>query len=166
MWIPPLICSYAGNPISTRSLMPTWRNLQKGFTTGSSSLDVALIRSECTSEVKNMRKPWCSVHMMHRRHSFDVVDHCNLLRKLYSDGITGDDWFLLNDMYVDLASVIQPIQHPPRCTTYYFGWISCPSDTLPLRDAVYAILWPGFCREEQIWYPSNQNFSTDISVWS
>ena len=56
-----------------------------------------------------------------QKHSFDVVDHCNLLRKLYSDGIKGDDWFLLNDMYVDLASVIQPIQHPPRCTTYYFG---------------------------------------------
>ena len=33
--------------------------------------------------------------------AFDVVDHNSLLRRLYLDGIHGDDWLLIQDMYAD-----------------------------------------------------------------
>ena len=38
-------------------LEKTQSHLQKGFTAGSTSIDAALILSECISEAKNMRKP-------------------------------------------------------------------------------------------------------------
>ena len=88
---------------------------QKGFTTGSSSIDAALILSECTSEAKNVRKSLI-LATLDAQKAFDVVDHCIPLRKLVSDGpqvrqcsrvgpvlyqkkkITGDDWLMNNSM--------------------------------------------------------------------
>ena len=87
-------------------LEKTQSHLQKGFTAGSSSIDAALILSECISQAKNMRKPLI-LATLDAQSTFDVVDHCILLRKRYSDGITGDDWFLLNDMYVDMTSIVK-----------------------------------------------------------
>ncbi|MEW8547407.1 MAG: reverse transcriptase domain-containing protein, partial [Candidatus Thiodiazotropha sp.] len=81
-------------------------HLQKGFTAGSSSIDAALILSECIAEAKNMDKPLI-LATLDAQKAFDVVDHCILLRKLFSDGITGDDWLLLHNMYVDLTSVVK-----------------------------------------------------------
>ena len=39
--------------------------------------------------------------------AFDVVDQNSLLRKLYMDGIHGDDWLLLKDLYSDCSSRIK-----------------------------------------------------------
>ena len=39
--------------------------------------------------------------MLDTQKAFDVVDHNSLLRRLYLDGIHGDDWLLSRDMYAD-----------------------------------------------------------------
>ena len=39
--------------------------------------------------------------------AFDVVDHNSLLRKLYLDGIQGDDWLLIRDMHWDCSSRVK-----------------------------------------------------------
>ena len=47
--------------------------------------------------------------------AFDVVDQNSLLRKLYLDGINGDDWLLLKDLYFDCFSRIKwagELSHP------------------------------------------------------
>ena len=80
-------------------------SLQKGFTAGHSSIDAALILSECTAEAKNSHKPLI-VAMLDAQKAFDVVDHDWLLRRLYLDGITGADWLLLRNQYSDLNSSI------------------------------------------------------------
>ena len=83
-------------------LEKTQSHLQKGFTAGSSSIDAALILSECISQVKPL-----ILATLDAQSTFDAVDHCILLRKRYSDGITGDDWLLLKDMYVDMTSIVK-----------------------------------------------------------
>ena len=80
--------------------------LQKGFTSGGSSIDAGLILSECMSEAKNENKPLV-VATLDAQKAFDVVDHDTLLRRLFLDGITGPDWLLLRDMYTDLTSVVK-----------------------------------------------------------
>ena len=39
--------------------------------------------------------------------AFDVVDQNSLLRKLYLDGVHGDDWLLLKDLYSDCSSRVK-----------------------------------------------------------
>ena len=80
--------------------------LQKGFTPGRSSIDAALILSECIAEAKNERKPLI-VATLDAQKAFDVVDHKLLLRRLFLDGITGADWMLLRNMYTDLTSAVK-----------------------------------------------------------
>ncbi len=45
--------------------------------------------------------------MLDAQKAFDVVHHNSLLRKLYLDGIRGDDWLLLAHMYSDLTSRVK-----------------------------------------------------------
>ena len=54
--------------------------------------------------------------------AFDVVDHNSLLRRLYLDGIHGDDWLLIRDMYTD-------------CTSR-FKWAGLLSDTIDIQQGV------------------------------
>ncbi|MES9882009.1 MAG: reverse transcriptase family protein, partial [Sedimenticola sp.] len=84
----------------------TQSKLQKGFTPGQSSINAALILSEVIAESKNMKQPLI-VTTLDAQKAFDVVHHNSLLRKLYLDGIRGDDWLLLKDMYTDLTSVVK-----------------------------------------------------------
>ena len=47
--------------------------------------------------------------------AFDVVDHSSLLRRLYLDGIEGDDWLLVRAIYSDCSSRIKwagGVSHP------------------------------------------------------
>ena len=39
--------------------------------------------------------------------AFDVVDQNSLPRKLFLDGVHGDDWLLLKDLYSDCSSRIK-----------------------------------------------------------
>ena len=72
--------------------------LQKGFTSAYSSVDAALILSECISKAKNMHKPLILATLVAKK-TFDVVDHKILLRTLHFDGIAGENWLVLNDVY-------------------------------------------------------------------
>ena len=88
--------------------------LQKGFTAGCSSLNAALILSECILEAGNNKRD-LFVTTLDTQKAFDVVDQNSLLRKLYLDGIHGDDWLLLRDLYSDCSSRIKwagELSHP------------------------------------------------------
>ena len=78
----------------------TQSRLQKGFTSGCSSLNAAVILTECILEAKN-NKEELILTTLDTQKAFDVVDHNSLLRKLYLDGIQGDDRLLIRDMYSD-----------------------------------------------------------------
>ncbi len=87
-------------------LEKTQSRLQKGFTVGQSSMNAALILSETISESRNAKKP-VIITTLDAQKAFDVVHHNSLLRKLYLDGIRGDDWLLLAHMYSDLTSRVK-----------------------------------------------------------
>ena len=92
----------------------TQSRLQKGFTPGCSSLNAALKLSECILEARNNKQD-LFVTTLDTQKAFDVVDQNSLLRKLYLDGIHGDDWLLLKDMYSDCTSRIKwagELSHP------------------------------------------------------
>ena len=72
--------------------------LQKGFTSGCSSLNVALILTECINESKNNKEELLFTTLDTQK-AFEVVDHNSLLWRLYLDGIEGDDWLLIRDLY-------------------------------------------------------------------
>ena len=61
-------------------LDPSQLRLQKGFTSGRSSIDAALILSECIAEAKNERMPLI-VATLDAQKAFNVVDHKLLLRR-------------------------------------------------------------------------------------
>ena len=69
-------------------------DLQEGFTAGHSSIEAALILSECIADAKNSKKPLI-VAMLDAQKAFDVLDHDLLLQRLYFGGIHGADWLLL-----------------------------------------------------------------------
>ena len=80
--------------------------LQKGFTSGNSSLNEAFILTECILESKN-NKDELLLTTIDTQKAFDVVDHNSLLRRLYLDGINGDDWLLIRDLYSDCSSRVK-----------------------------------------------------------
>ena len=80
--------------------------LQKVFTSGRSSIDAALILSECIDKAKNKRKPLI-VATLDAQKAFDVVNHKLLLGRLFLDGINGADWMLLRNTHTDLTSVVK-----------------------------------------------------------
>ncbi len=69
-------------------------------------MNAALILSETISESRNAKKP-VIITTLDAQKAFDVVHHNSLLRKLYLDGIRGDDWLLLAHMYSDLTSRVK-----------------------------------------------------------
>ena len=96
----------------------TQSRLQRGFTEGCSTLNAAVILTECVLEaLHNKQDLW--VTTLDTQKAFDVVDHGSLLRRLYLDGIEGDDWLLVRDMYSDCSSRIKwagGISHPINIT--------------------------------------------------
>ena len=84
-------------------LETTQSRLQKGFTSGCSSLNAAPILTECINEPRNNKEELLFTTLDTQK-AFDVVDHDSLLRRLYLDGIKGDDWLLIRDLYSDCSS--------------------------------------------------------------
>ena len=80
--------------------------LQKWFTPGCSSLNAALILTECLPKAGN-NKTDVFVMTLNTQKAFDVVDQNSLLRRLYLDGIHGDDWLLLRELYSNCSSHIK-----------------------------------------------------------
>ena len=80
--------------------------LQKGFTEKTSSMNVPVILSECIIESKIQKKP-LYVAALDVQRAFDVVDHESLPWKLYLDGITGDDWLFMKDLYSNMTSKVK-----------------------------------------------------------
>ena len=105
--------------------------LQKGFTSGNSSLNAAFILTECILESKN-NKDELLLTTLDTQKAFDVVDHNSLLRRLYLDGINGDDWLLIRDLYSDCSSRVK--------------WAVLLSDPINLKQGVRQ----GVCLPPQI----------------
>ena len=87
------VLNYRHNKI----LEPTQSRLQRGFTTGCSSMNAAVIVTECIQEPKNTKQNLLFTTLDAQK-AFDVVDQNSLLRRLYLDGIQGDDWLLIKDL--------------------------------------------------------------------
>ena len=102
-------------------LEETQSKLQKGFTEGCSSLSAAVILTECILESKNNKQDLL-LTTLDTQKAFDVVDHNSLLRRLYLDGIHGDDWLLVRDMYTDCTSRVK--------------WAGLLSDTIDIQQGV------------------------------
>ena len=67
--------------------------------------------TECINEAKNKREPLFVAAMLDVQKAFDVVDHELLLMKLYLDGITGNDWLLVQDIYSDMTTSVKWESH-------------------------------------------------------
>ena len=60
-------------------------------------MNAAMILSECINESKLLKKPLYTAALDVQK-AFYVVDHDSLLRKLYLDGISGDNWLFMKDL--------------------------------------------------------------------
>ena len=94
------------NTRHNRILEPKQSGLQRGFTQGCSSLNAAVILTECIQESKNQGQNLL-LTTLDAQKAFDVVDHHSLLRRLYLDGVEADDWLLIKDLYTDCTSKIK-----------------------------------------------------------
>ena len=68
-------------------------------------MNAAMILSECINESKLQKKP-LYVAALDVQKAFDVVDH-EQLRKLYLDGISGDDWLFMKDVYSNMTPKVK-----------------------------------------------------------
>lgn len=74
----------------------------KRFYKGCLSLNAAFILTMYTLESKD-NKEELKLTTLDLQKAFVAVDHNSLLRKLYLDGIHGDDWLLIRDIYSDCS---------------------------------------------------------------
>jgi hypothetical protein len=109
-----------GNQVNPK-LQLTQSKLQGGFTTGSSSTNTALLLTEAVNETRHDKRP-LFVSFLDAEKAFDVVNHDSLLRKLYFDGLYGDSWLLLRNMYNDLTTAVK--------------WRGRISDKFPVKQGV------------------------------
>ena len=87
-------------------------------------MNAAMILSECINEPKQEKKPLIVAALdVHVQKTFDVVNHDSLLRKLYFDGISGDDWLLMKDFYTGMAAKVK--------------WDGFLSSTFTIKPAVH-----------------------------
>ena len=107
--VTPVILKIIEHILSNRhnpNLQLTQSKLQKGFTEKTSSMNAAMILSECINESRLQKKP-LYVAALDVQKAFDVVDHDSLLRKLYLDGISGDDWLFMRDLYSNMTAKVK-----------------------------------------------------------
>ena len=79
------------------TLQLTQSKLQKGFTEKTFSMNAAMILIECINESKLQKKPLYIA----------ALDHNFLLRKLYLDGISGDNWLFMKDLYSNMTAKVK-----------------------------------------------------------
>ena len=87
-------------------LLSTQSSLQTGFTKGTSSLTATFIVTECQIEAKLSKRPMY-LTTLDTQKAFDVVNHDILLHKLYTDGIQGKDWLLIQSLYSDMTASVK-----------------------------------------------------------
>ena len=81
-----------------KQLSPTQNPLQRGFTEHASSKFTAFIASETILIYKKFNRD-LELLTVDAEKAFDTVNHDIMLNKLYHDGITGDMWLLLRNIY-------------------------------------------------------------------
>ena len=81
-----------------KQLSPTQNPLQRGFTEHASSKFTAFIASETILIYKKINRD-LELLTVDAEKAFDTVNHDIMLNKLYHDGITGDMWLLLRNIY-------------------------------------------------------------------
>ena len=72
--------------------------LQKGFTKGASSINIALLITESINEVKDNNETLIIIAFDAEK-PFNVVDHIHLFWKIYHQYITGSTWLLIKELY-------------------------------------------------------------------
>lgn len=80
------------------TLLPTQNKLQRGFTENTSSLNAAFIVSETEQYYQETSQELVLVTLDAQK-AFDKIHHEILFNKVYHDGITGNMWLLLRNMY-------------------------------------------------------------------
>ncbi|VDI30959.1 Hypothetical predicted protein [Mytilus galloprovincialis] len=83
-------------------LFPSQNTLQRGFTEGASSLFTAFIVSETTMLYKFL-KIVLELLTLDAEKAFDTVTHEIMLNKMFHDGIRGDMWVLLKNIYTNMT---------------------------------------------------------------
>ncbi len=102
-------------------LESTQSRLQKGFTKCSSASNAALILTELIAESYENKKT-LFLTTLDAQKAFDVVNHDILLRRLFLDGVGGDMWLLMKNMYSDMQSMVK--------------WDGDISDQIPIEQGV------------------------------
>ena len=69
-------------------------------------MNAAMILSECIIESKLQKKP-LYIAALDVQKAFDVVDHDSILQKLYLDGISGDDWLFMKELYSNMTAKVK-----------------------------------------------------------
>ena len=134
--VTPVLLKVLEHILNTRHneiFLSTQSRLQRGFTEGCSSINAAVILSECILESSsNKQDLWLTT--LDTQKAFDVVDHNSLLRRMYLDGIHGDDWLLVKDLYTDCSSRIKwagGLSHPIN-----IKFTRCPSRGCPFNQSL------------------------------
>ena len=79
---------------------------QRGFCTGSSSVNTALLITEACAETRDQNIPLYAAFLDASK-AFDVVWHQGLFSKLEDVGIHGNLWLLCSDLYKGMSSTVK-----------------------------------------------------------
>ena len=85
--------------------------LLKGFTKGTLATVAALLFTQAIAEASDTYTPLYTA-CIDATKVFEVVWHKSLLRKLYTSGITGTSWNILQDSYHAMSSVVNWCDRP------------------------------------------------------
>ncbi len=86
-------------------LLPSQSKMQRGFTTDTPALLSGLMIQEQIYQAKRECKP-LYITLLDVKTAFDVVWHASLLKKLHKDGIDGDLWLAIRDLYTNATSQV------------------------------------------------------------
>ena len=102
----PVLCKLIDSVIKIGQLDSTQSALQRGFTSGTSPLNAALILEEARRESKDQKKPFILV-LLDAKVAFDVVNHGNMMRRLYHSGIQDTHWSLINSLHTNATTSVK-----------------------------------------------------------